>query len=74
MSSADDKPPKVDHRAHLIRIGLEIAHIAAIVGAGVALLKTGVSAISVAAITVAIVLTVVVMRTPRPPLPGDPFS
>jgi hypothetical protein len=62
-----DDAPKIDHRGHLLRIALDLAQIVAIVGALVSLVRTGISAVT----GVAIVLTVVLLRTPRPPLPGD---
>jgi hypothetical protein len=72
--SHKDEPPTIDHRAHLTRIGLEVGQIAAIVGALVELARKGPGVTSGAAVAAAVVLTVILMRTPRPPLPGDDRS
>jgi hypothetical protein len=45
---------QIDHRAHLTRIGLEIAHLAAIVGAVVSVGRTGMSVTTWTAIGAAV--------------------
>ncbi len=71
MSHAGERPPPIGHRAHLTRIALEIAHIAAIVGAVVSVGRSGMSATTVTVIGAAVVLTALLFFRPRPPLPRD---
>jgi hypothetical protein len=69
MSPAGERPPQIDHRAHVLRIALEAAHILAIIGAVVSIGRTGMSVATGMAIGAAIVLTALLIFTPRPPMP-----
>ena len=64
-------PPKPDHGAHLLRLSLEMGQIATILVTIVAFARSRLSLLSGGALAAAVVLTVALMRTPRPPLPGD---
>jgi hypothetical protein len=63
------EPPTIDHRAHLLRLGLEVAQLAAAVGSVVAIVKGGFNVGAAALVAVTAVLSVALVRTPRPPLP-----
>ncbi len=63
--------PKIDHGAHLFRLTLELCQLVALFGCVVLLVKTGVNAKTGAALAVAGILTILLIRTPRPPLPGN---
>ena len=68
----EEKQPRVDHRAHLTRIGLEIAQLISIGGSLLSVVRTGVSGTTIVVVCVTVALTVYLARTPRPPLPGEP--
>jgi hypothetical protein len=73
MSSLVPKEPpsKLDHDAHLLRLSLEIGQIATIIVTIVAFARSGMSLASVGALVAAVLLTIALVRTPRPPLPRN---
>jgi hypothetical protein len=62
---------RVDHRAHRLRLGLEAAQLVALVATGTGLVKSGITATTLTLLAMTVLLSVWLIRTPRPPLPGD---
>jgi hypothetical protein len=61
---------EIDHRAHLLRIALEIAQLFAVISTLVLLAKTGFNVRTAGALVAAALTTALLARTPRPPLTG----
>ena len=61
----------MDHRGHLLRIGLELGQIAAVLATVVSVAKTGFGPRAAVLLAISLLLTVALLRTPRPPLPEN---
>lgn len=59
---------EIDHRAHLLRIALEIAQLFAVISVLVLFAKTGFNVRTAGALVAAALATALLARTPRPPL------
>ena len=62
---------EIDHRAHLLRIALEIAQLFAVITMLVLFAKTGFNVRTATALVAGALTTVLLARTPRPPLSGS---
>ena len=61
----------VDHRAHRLRLGMEAIQLVGLVATGISLVRRGITATTLTLLAMTVLLSVWLIRTPRPPLPGD---
>ncbi len=61
---------EIDHRAHLRRIAIEIGQLLAAITTLVLFARSGFDVRTAGALVAAVLMTVLLARTPRPPLSG----